>query len=349
VISTPITIFSAIGNATKKGVIIKGGRFIEELGKIKAIAFDKTRTLTTGEPYVSDIIPFNGFTENEILACASGMEIFSEHPLAQSIISEAKKRNLEPHRFSNFESVAGKGLKGDCLICSSSHHLMGNLKFVSEQCEVEPMIIEQIEKLEKEGKTAIIMIDGEKAVGIIGISDKARVQSSPMIKELLKLKITPIMLTGDNELSARFIADQVGIKEVKASLLPQDKVAELSLLIEKYKHIAMVGDGVNDAPSLTLAPVGIAMGAIGSDVAIENADVALMNNNISLVPYLIALGKKAGQTIKFNTGAAVSIKLIFLALALLGKSNLALAIFADVGVTVLVILNGLRLFGYRSK
>jgi len=349
VISTPITIFSAIGNATKKGIIIKGGRFIEELGKIKAIAFDKTGTLTLGKPIVSDIIPLNGFTKEELLSCASGMEIFSEHPISQSIISEAKKYNLEPHKFSNFESVAGKGVKGDCLVCTSSHHCVGNLKFIAEQFKVEQGVVEQVESLEKQGKTVIVMADNEKVIGVIGISDELRKESKPTINKLLDIGVTPIMLTGDNGLSAHFIANQIGIREIKAGLLPQDKVTELSNLTKHYKYVAMVGDGVNDAPSLATSSVGIAMGAIGSDVAIENADIALMNNNITNIPYLIKLGKKASQTIMINTGAAITIKLVFLALALLGKSSLALAIFADVGVTILVILNGLRLFKFEEK
>ena len=349
VISTPITIFSAIGNATKKGVIIKGGRFIEELGKIKAIAFDKTRTLTLGEPVVSDVVPFNGFTNQEVLACASGMEIFSEHPLAQSIINETKKYGLVPHGFSNFEAVAGKGIKGECLICIDKHHCMGNLKFITEEHEVENEVVKQVEEFEKQGKTTIVMTDNKKVTGVIGITDKIREESKQMIDNLLKLRVKPVILTGDNELSSRFVAHQIGINEVKAGLLPQDKVMELSKLIRQYKQVAMVGDGVNDAPSLVTAPVGIAMGAIGSDVAIENSDVSLMNNNLHLIPYLIQLGAKSIQTIRINTGMAIGVKLIFLTLALFGRSNLAMAIFADVGITALVVLNSLRLFRYNEN
>lgn len=348
VISTPITIFSAIGNATKKGIIIKGGRYIEELGKIKAIAFDKTRTLTVGEPLVSDTVPFNGFTKQEVIACASGMEVFSEHPLAQSIVNETKKYELEPHKFSNFEAVAGKGLKGDCLVCIDKHHCMGSLKFITEEHEVENEVIQQVERFEKQGKTTIVMTDNKKVTGVIGITDKIRAESKPMIEGLLNLNIKPVILTGDNNLSAQFVARQIGIKDIKAGLLPQEKVAELSELIRKYKHVGMVGDGVNDAPSLVTASVGIAMGAIGSDVAIENADVALMNNNLTLIPYLVKLGKKSIQTIKFNTTMAVAVKLVFLTLALFGRSSLAVAIFADVGVTLLVVLNSLRLFQYQT-
>jgi len=349
VISTPITIFSAIGNATKRGVIIKGGRFIEELGNIRVIAFDKTRTLTKGEPVVSDIVPFNGFTKQDVLECASGIESFSEHPLAQSVIEEAKKHKLTPHQFINFEAVSGKGLKGDCLICTDKHHCMGNIKFITQEHSVEANVIRQVEAFEKQGKTTIIMSDNKKVTGVIGITDEIREDSKTMINTLLSMKVEPVMLTGDNEISASFVAKQIGIKQVKAGLLPEQKVAELAKLIDQYKHVAMVGDGVNDAPSLVTAPVGIAMGAIGSDVAVENADVALMNSNMRLIPFLIELGKKSNQTIRTNTAAAVGVKLLFLILALTGKSNLALAIFADVGVTVIVVVNSLRLYKFQKK
>ncbi len=349
VISTPITIFSAIGNATKKGAVIKGGRFMEELGKIKAIAFDKTRTLTLGEPVVSDIISFNGFTRQEVLACASGLEAFSEHPLAKSILSEAKKYNLEPHGFTNFESVAGKGLKGDCLVCTKKDHCMGSIKFITEQHSIEDEVIKTVDGLEKQGKTAIVMSENKKVIGVIGVTDKIRDESKSTVSSLMKLGIIPVILTGDNEHAAAFVANQIGIGQVRSRLLPQQKVEEISSLIKQHKHVAMVGDGVNDAPCLVTASVGIAMGAIGSDVAIENADIALMNNNLTLIPYLVKLGRKVVQTIQINTAFAVAVKLVFLFLALTGKSSLALAIFADVGVTVIVILNSLRLFRFKER
>jgi Cd2+/Zn2+-exporting ATPase len=348
VISTPITIFSAIGNATKRGVLIKGGKFIEELGKIKAIAFDKTRTLTKGEPVVSDVVPFNGFSKEEVLACASGIESFSEHPLAKSIIEEAKKYDLAPHRFANFSAIAGKGLTGDCLVCTDKHHCMGNLSFITEEHKVSKEVLKLVEKFESQGKTTIIMSDNQEVTGVIAITDEIREESKALINSLNTLNIESTILTGDNEPSANFVATQVGIKNIKASLLPEQKVAELNKLIVKYKHVAMVGDGVNDAPSLVTAPVGIAMGAVGSDLAIENADVALMNNNLTLIPYLVELGRKSISTIRFNTASAVGVKLLFLTLALAGKSSLALAIFADVGVTVLVVLNSLQLFNYNQ-
>ncbi len=348
VISTPVTIFSAIGNATQKGILIKGGRFIEEIGRIKAIAFDKTRTLTKGEPIVSDIVPFDGLREEDVLACAAGMEAFSEHPIAKSILSRAQEREIEPHPFENFESISGKGLKGECTVCYDRHQCLGNIKFVTEEHEVGKEVQQKAEAFEKEGKTTIIISDNKRVKGLIGVTDEIRKESKDVVGNLLRMNIIPVILTGDNPSSAQYVAARLGIGEVKAELLPEGKVEALAHLIQDYKHVAMVGDGVNDAPALASASVGIAMGAIGSDVAIENADIALLNDNLEALPYLVKLGRKCLGKIRFNTSSAVFVKLLFLSLALGGLSHLALAIFADVGVTILVILNGLRLYGYQG-
>ena len=348
VISTPVSIFSAIGNATQKGALIKGGRFIEEMGKIRAIGFDKTRTLTKGEPVVSDIVPFNGFTEEEVIACAAGMEAFSEHPIAKSILAKVEEEKVKIHQFANFQAVPGKGLKGECTVCFDKHHCLGNIKFVSEEHYVAEEVLKKVEEFEKQGKTTIVMSDNKRVKGVIGVTDEIRKESKPLVESLLKLGIIPVMLTGDNKSSAKFVSSKLGIEMVRAELLPDEKVEELSKLIQQYKHVAMVGDGINDAPALATASVGIAMGAIGSDVAIENADIALMNDNLNMVPYLVGLGKKCVEKIRFNVAFAVSVKFLFLFLAIAGLSNLALAIFADVGVTVLVILNSLRLYSYKG-
>ncbi len=430
VISTPVTIFSAVGNATKKGALIKGGVFLEEMGKIKAMAFDKTRTLTKGSPTVSDIIALNGFTESDVLACAAGLEAFSEHPIAKSIVKKALEIGAEPHEFQSFQSITGKGLTGECSVCTDKIHFLGNIRFINENsgntgndskdssvnkdnsgnkddygnvdnknntvskddsykvdstdtannsnnfnvadnayilkgnkddnCNADNIdsanssdnpdndfILKRIDELEKQGKTAIVMSDCRRIKGIIAVTDEIRKESRPLIESLLKLNIEPVMLTGDNEASAKFVASSLGIVTVKAGLLPENKVAELTKLLSQYKHVAMAGDGVNDAPVIASASVGIAMGATGSDIAIENSDIALLNDNLSLLPYLVKLGRKAAGIIKFNIILAVVIKFIFLILAAFGLSNLSLAIFADVGVTILVIINGLRPFGYK--
>ncbi len=349
VISTPIAIFSAVGNATGKGVLIKGGRYIEEMGKVQAIAFDKTRTLTKGEPVISDVVPLNGFTEEEVIACAAGMEAFSEHPIARGILDKSKKLGVKVHEFENFRAIPGKGLKGECMVCFDKHHCMGNIKFVTEEHAVEESVLKKVEEFEKQGKTAIVISDNKRVKGIIGVADEIREESKPLIDRLLKMNIVPIILTGDNRATAGFVAAHLGIRVVKAELLPSEKVEELSGLIRQHKHVVMVGDGVNDAPALATASVGIAMGAIGSDVAIENADIALMNDKLGLVAYLVGLGRACAKKIRYNIASAVTVKFLFLFLAMAGLSNLAMAIFADVGVTVLVIMNSLRLFGYEDR
>lgn len=347
VIATPISIFSSIGNANKKGILIKGGKYIEEIGKIKAIAFDKTRTLTEGKPIVSDIIPFNGFSESEVIACAAGLESFSEHPLAKSVLEKAKELKLVPHESSNFEALAGKGIKGKCIICSDKHVCMGTISFVSKEHNIKPNILKQVEELEKQGKSMIVVYEGEEVKGIIGITDAIKMQSADTIKQLLDLDVEPIMLTGDNLSSAKFVGNKLGIENIKAGLLPEDKVVEVRSLLDKHKRVAMIGDGVNDAPALATSSVGIAMGAVGSDAAIENADIAIMDDDIGKLPNLIGLGRATYNTIRINIAAALGTKAFFMALAIAGMSNLALAIFADVGVTVLVVLYGLRLYSYK--
>jgi len=349
VISTPIAIFSAVGNATGKGVLIKGGRYIEEMGKVQAIAFDKTRTLTKGEPVISDVIPFSGFTEEEVIACAAGMETFSEHPIAKGILDKSKKLGVRVHEYENFKAISGKGVKGECMICFDKHHCMGNIKFVTEEHAVEEPVLKKVEEFEEQGKTVIVISDNKRVKGIIGVADEIREESKSLIDRLLKMNIVPVILTGDNKAAAAYVAAHLGIGVVKAELLPSEKVEEVSELIQQHKHVAMVGDGVNDAPALATASVGIAMGAIGSDVAIENADVALMNDKLGLVAYLVGLGRSCAKKIRYNIASAVTVKFLFLFLAIVGLSNLAMAIFADVGVTVLVIMNSLRLFGYEDR
>jgi len=351
VISTPVTVFSAIGNATRRGVLIKGGKFLEELAKAKAIAFDKTRTLTKGEPQVSDVFAYNEFSTDEVLACAAGLELFSEHPIAKSIIAKAEDANLEPHKFCNFRAVAGKGVEGECLICDNPSHYLGNLQFVSDRSDgsVEQYVKDRVSKLESEGKTSIVISEQKMVKGIIGITDKIRTESAKMIENISTLGLTPVMLTGDNKKPAVFVANQLGIKDVRAELLPEQKDEEIRKMTEQFGHVIMVGDGVNDAPALARSSVGIAIGAVGSDLAVENADIALMNDNIALIPYLISLGRKCSAKIRLNILSSVGVKAIFLILAILGYSSIAWAIFADVGMTMIVVLNGLSLFRFKYE
>jgi Cd2+/Zn2+-exporting ATPase len=352
VIAGPVAAFSAIGNATKKGILIKGSKFIEDLSKIKVIAFDKTRTLTKGRPVVTDVIPLNGVTAESLLACAAGLESYSEHPIAKSILEKAGELGLKVTSFKNFQSVYGKGLKGDCSICVNAPHCAGTLKFISEQIEnsqIGAEVLKIVKDIEGQGKTAIIFSDNQTIKGIIGVADEIRPESREVVKKIKEMGITPIMLTGDNAVAAAFVAKDLGISKFKAELLPEQKEKIISDYISWRKFVAMVGDGVNDAPALSRSTVGIAMGAVGSDLAIENADVALMNSNLRLVPYLILLARACTSTIKFNVSLAIITKISFLLLAVGGISNLSMAIFADVGITMVVVINGLRLFRFQEK
>ncbi len=349
VISTPISIFSAIGNASSVGALIKGGKYLEIIGQIKAIALDKTRTLTYGEPIVTDIIPFGKGTKEELLSCAAGIEAFSEHPLAKSILESANKEQFTLHQIENFESIVGKGAKADCLVCDEKHHCIGKLEFILEEHEVPEEIVQKIEELQGQGKTVIVISTHEGVDGIIALQDEVRSDSAELIAKLFSLGVTSVMLTGDNFTAANSIAKAIGIKQVKANLLPEDKAKAVSELAKEYKVVAMFGDGINDAPALALANVGISISSLGSDTALEAASIILLNDNLSLIPFLVSLGRKTLVTIKINTLVAICIKFLFVILALFGLTNLALAILADVGVTILVIMYSLRLMSWKQQ
>jgi len=349
VISTPISIYSALGNASKQGALIKGGKYLEAIGQIKAIALDKTRTLTYGRPIVSDVIPYGTSSKEHLLECAAGIEIFSEHPLAQSIVEAAKKENLTLHPVENFRSIMGKGAQADCLVCSDKHHCLGKLPFILEEHVVPQTVIQEVEALLEQGKTAVIIATHREVEGVIALTDEIRPESRHLIDGLKKLGIRPILLTGDHYSPAKMVAKQLGIQEVKAELLPEDKASIIQQLVKEYQTVAMVGDGVNDAPALALSNVGITIGGLGSDTAIEAASIVILNDRLDVIPFLIKLGRKTLRTIRFNVGLAISIKFIFIVLALIGWSNLALAIFADVGVTLIVILISLRLLNWQER
>ncbi len=347
VISTPISIYSAVGAASKRGAIVKGGKYIEALGQIKALAMDKTRTLTYGKPIVTDVIPFGNNTREHLLACVGGIETYSEHPFAQAITNAAKAEKLDLHTATNFEAVLGKGVKADCVVCYDTHHCIGKLPFITEEHDVRDEIVQQVEALQKEGKTSIVASSHSEIEGIIALADEVKEEAKAVVAALIKMRVVPIMLTGDNGAPASDIAEKLGIKRVHAEMLPTDKAREIKKLLAEFKSVGMVGDGVNDAPALATSTVGISMGAAGSDTAIEVSDVAILNDRLDTIPFLIALGRKTISTIRLNTALAILVKIVFVVLAIFGLSSLALAIFADVGVTIIVILISLRLLNFE--
>lgn len=349
VISTPVAIYAAIGNASSRGALVKGGKYLEALAGIQAVCLDKTRTITYGNPVVCDVLPLNGTEREELLACTAGTELFSEHPLAQAIVDASRKEGFEPHKAVNFKSVVGKGATAKCLVCEDETVLVGKLNYIREHQPVSEEAESIVKQLSEQGKTSVVVSFGDGVAGIIGLADEIKPDSSAAIASLKQMQIEPVMLTGDTELSARVVADAVQIQTVYGGLLPQDKAQRIQDLKKHYTGVAMVGDGVNDAPALAMASVSIAMGAAGSDTAIETANIALMNDHLSLIPYLIRLGRATVRTIKFNTIAAIAVKLFFVMLAVFGYSNLVFAIAADVGVTIVVILISLRLMQFENS
>ena len=346
VISTPVAIYAAIGNASSRGILIKGGKYLEAMSRITAICFDKTRTITYGTPVVSDVISLNGTSHEELLACAAGAEVFSEHPLAQAIVDAARNEGYVIHATEKFESIVGKGITARCLVCEDETILAGKLPFIREYQPVSDEAEETVRQLSEEGKTSVVVSFGNGVAGIIGLMDEIKPDSKAALHEIQTMGIEPIILTGDNELAADYTARLVNVDKVYSGLLPEDKARMIKEFTSTYAGVAMVGDGINDAPALALSTVSIAMGAAGSDTAIETANIALMNDRLSLIPFLIRLSKRTVKTIKRNTAFAILVKVIFVLLAIFGYSNLVLAITADVGVTLVVILLSLRLLQF---
>ncbi|HBG39801.1 MAG TPA: heavy metal translocating P-type ATPase [Porphyromonadaceae bacterium] len=346
VISTPVAIYAAMGNASLRGALVKGGKYLEALAGIKAVGLDKTRTLTYGKPVVSDVVQ-NHTDLEELLACAAGTEIFSEHPLAQAIVDYSRAQGFEPHKAEKFESIVGNGARSVCRSCRENAVLIGKPDFIEQHQAVPHSVKEETERFNREGKTCVVVSCGDEIRGVIALSDEMKPDSARAIAQLKDLGVQPVMMTGDNREAAQYVARQAGIDTVYAGLLPEDKSQTIARLQKEYGPTAMVGDGVNDAPALAASNVGIAMGAAGSDTAVEVADVALMNDNLSLLPYLIRLGRKTVSTIKRNTVAAIAVKIFFILLAFMGYSNLVLAIAADVGVMLVVVLLSLRLMNFK--
>ncbi len=344
VVSAPVAVAAAIGGASRRGVLIKGGRFLEVLSKTKAIAFDKTKTLTVGTPVVAEVVVLHGASEEDVIGDAAGIEKFSSHPLAKAIEDYAAKKGIKPHKMDKFKNVAGRGGNANCLVCDDKEHAIGNLQHIGASAETCDHVLPEVERLEGMGMTAVLVSEGKKVIGIIGITDELRDDSKGVIDALKKLKVTPVMLTGDNQRAADYIAEKVGISEAYGALLPEQKSELIIKLQSRYQRVAMVGDGVNDAPSLARADVGIAMGGGGSDVAIETADVTLMNDAIGTIPYLLGVGQQTFRVVRQNVYGSLIVKGIILVLGIAGFIGLSVAVAADAIMAVLVVLNGLRLF-----
>lgn len=341
VISTPVSIVAALASAARAGVLVKGGAFIELPARLNAIALDKTGTLTRAEPEVGCVIPRGDHTASELMARAAALEARSAHPLARAILRYAEQRGIAPAPASDVQVLRGKGLTGTF---NGEAFWLGSHRYVVERGQDTPDIAKQTEALEADGKTVVAIGNARHVCGLIAVADAIRPQAREVVQRLHAAGVTHVvMLTGDNRVTAEAIARDLGIDEAHAELLPEDKVKKIEELVARYGVVAMVGDGVNDAPALARANLGIAMGAIGSDTAIETADVALMTDDILKLPWLIGHARRALAVVRQNIVFSLGVKAAFMALTFAGFATLWGAIAADVGASLLVVANALRL------
>jgi Cd2+/Zn2+-exporting ATPase len=338
-ISTPVSMVSGIASAARNGVLIKGSSYLEDMGRITTLAFDKTGTLTTGRPRVIEVEAVDRRRRREILRIAASLEAKSGHPIARAVVEEAGRQGLKLLEIRDFRDIPGKGVIG--IVDGRTFHV-GSRRLFEEKGIRFPR--EKVAQMEEEGKTVVLVGDGRESFGVIAVMDEVREEAAETIGFFKERGVRVVMLTGDNEGTARAIARLTGVDEYHHSLLPEDKVRIIEELTEKYGRVAMVGDGVNDAPALARATVGIAMGAIGSDVALETADIALMEDDLSRLNYLFELSKRTLRVVKQNVAASITVKGSLAALALPGIATLWLAVgVGDMGLSLAVILNAMRL------
>ncbi|WP_336329698.1 heavy metal translocating P-type ATPase [Haloarcula sp. CGMCC 1.2071] len=374
VISTPVSVVSGITSAAKNGVLIKGGNHLEAMGAVDVVAFDKTGTLTKGELTVTDVIPLNGNTEEEVLQCARGLEQRSEHPIGEAIVAEAGTAGVESTEVDDFESITGKGVRADL---DGTPHYAGKpglfddlgfdlshvhattdggvvTKMAQQLCQRHnclDLLADTVPELQAEGKTVVIVGTEDEIEGVIAVADEVRPEAKAAVSRLRDLGVErTVMLTGDNERTAGAIAREVGVDDYQAELLPDEKVAAIDDLVQEYDGVAMVGDGINDAPALASATVGVAMGAAGTDTALETADIALMSDDLSKLPYLYELANDANGVIRQNIWASLAVKAGLAVAVPFGLVPIWVAVLAgDAGMTTAVTGNAMRLSRVRPE
>ena len=341
VISTPVSIVASLAASARAGVLVKGGAYLELPARLRAIAMDKTGTITRGEPEVVRVVPFGDHTEAELFARAAALEARSTHPLARAVLRYAEAKGVALAPASDVQVLKGKGLIGTF---DGKPFWLGSHRYVIESGQDTPEVARQAEMLEADGKTVLVVGNARHVCGVIAVADTVRPEARNIIEQLHAAGIGHVvMLTGDNRVTAEAIAREVSIDEVHAELLPEDKVEKVDELVARYGTVAMVGDGVNDAPALARSTLGIAMGAIGSDAAIETADIALMTDDISRLPWLVRHSRRTLRIIRQNIGFSLGVKAMFVVLTFAGVASLWAAIAADVGASLLVVANALRL------
>ena len=321
-------------------MLIKGGEYLEIPAQIRVIAFDKTGTLTRGEPEITTLLPLNGHDERELLVRATALEANSTHPLSRAIMARADALGISPARSEGYRRIEGKGTVA---LIEGREYRLGSRSFLSEWEQTTMEVEERADDLAGRGASVVAIGSERHVCGLIGITDTLRPETPEAISSLRDLGVGSVMLTGDNNVTAANIGREAGLDKWYAQLLPDEKVGLLEKLVEEHKVVAMVGDGINDAPAMARSSLGIAMGMAGTDVALETADIALMSDDLSRIPWLIGHSRRTLNVIRWNVAIALGIKLIFFAAALLGFATLWGAIVADIGATLLVTTNALRL------
>lgn len=341
VISTPVTIVAALAGAAKQGVLVKGGTHLETPAHLKAIAMDKTGTLTEGRPQVVEILPLGGRSEMEILGLAAALEARSGHPIARAILAKAAELKIAAEPAEAVQAITGRGVIGRV---AGREMWLGSRRYIEERGINSAEVLQRADALSSAGRSIVAVGDGQEVWGLVAVADAVRPEAKDIVAALHRAGIKHVvMLTGDNRATAEAIAMQTGVDEVRAELLPGDKVTAVEDLVQRYGSVAMVGDGVNDAPAMGRANLGVAMGAMGSDAAIETADVALMSDDLSRLPWLVRHSRATLSVVRQNVAFSIAVKLLFTALTVFGLASLWGAIAADVGASLLVVLNGLRL------
>ena len=343
VISTPVTVVSALAAAAKRGILIKGGTYIEEARKIRAIALDKTGTITEGKPKLVEAAILDGSDGEAWLSVAGSLSFRSDHPVSKAIAAGLNRKTAD---VAGFTAIAGRGLAGKV---NGSQYMMGNHRLIEELGLCSPALEAQLKVQEEAGRTVTLLASSSAVLVLFAVADTIKETSRIAIAELKAMGVTPVMLTGDNPATARTVAEHAGIADARGNLLPEDKLQAIVEMRSRYGPTAMTGDGINDAPALAQADIGIAMGAMGTDAAMEAADIVIMNDDLRRIPETIRLSRKTHAVLWQNISLALGIKSVFLVLAIFGNASMWMAVFADMGASLLVVGNGLRLLKMGNK
>ena len=348
VLSVPVAVVTGIGTAARNGVMVKGGIYMESAGSTQVVAFDKTGTLTVGEPSVTDVVTVSNLSNKELLELAGALETRSEHPLAEAILQETSNRKISLPNVEDFDTLAGRGAKG---IVNGVSYYIGNPRLFKElNVKITKKQLSKIEKLQGQGKTVMLLGTDDLVLGLIAVADRPKENAKEAIQRLKSAGVKKIvMLTGDNQLTGEAIGKELGVDEIRAELLPEDKIKAITELQKQYGHVAMVGDGVNDAPALAQADVGIAMGVKGTDVALETADISLMQDNLEQLVYMLKLSKKTVSKIRQNIIISLTIVAFLIVNALTGLMGLTTGLILNEGSALIIIANAMFLRRYQWK